>query len=550
MSSSPSLSSSPSSPDSSDYVDLRAALRSRFEAIAVEGRPLFTTDTPQLWALFLDHLPADLRQHYTCSACKTFVERYGGLVVIEDDGSLVPAVWHGDSIAPGSTFRAAVEALESTVGQARIKGAFLSQAETYGTPVKGGYHHMTTSPRPAAVFKHPLLSAAQEAAAKRENRAMLSRALAEFDLDVVRNAHQLLAAGDHLYRGEKVLGVAAWLLALHESLREPKNAQRRENLIWRAAATAPPGFSNVRSSMIGTLLDDLASGLDFDSVKARFDSKMHPLQYQRPTAAPSAGQIAQAEAAIAGLKAAGALERRFAHFEDVEPGILWRPAAPAAVPPAKSGGVFDHLRTLARDKRSPAAVEAPEQVITWEKLHRTVLPDAETIEVQVPEGKGNYIALTTAAHPEAPPILHWDREDRRNPVSWYVYVGGSHPEDFNLKPGWVNVTAVCLLPPMWGLETPRPNWGQGVIFLLEGAKDLKGLEKKGGMGFFPEQLRSELHPFRKTLEAYAQDATLTGGEGNCAAGLDLRKGVTDGWSQVVRVTAKGGRSLYRLDRWD
>jgi hypothetical protein len=111
----PAITSSPS-PDSTDYVDLRAALRERFDATAGEGRPLFSTDAPpQLWTLFLDNLPANLRQHYACSACRAFVERYGGLAVIEDDGRLVPALWHRESIGPENVFRAAVEALEAAV---------------------------------------------------------------------------------------------------------------------------------------------------------------------------------------------------------------------------------------------------------------------------------------------------------------------------------------------------------------------------------------------------------------------------------------------------
>lgn len=54
--------------------------------------------------------------------------------------------------------------------------------------------------------------------------------------------------------------------------------------------------------MIGTLLDDIASGMSFDSVSRRFAEKMHPLQYQRPQAAPSAGNIAQAEKIVEKLE--------------------------------------------------------------------------------------------------------------------------------------------------------------------------------------------------------------------------------------------------------
>src|SRR5207253_1562968 len=45
------------------------------------------------------------------------------------------------------------------------------------------------------------------------------------------------------------------------------------------------------------------------------------------------------------------------------------------------------------------------------------------IELQVPGSSGHFMALITATRPEAPPILQWDSEERRNPVSWYYHSG-------------------------------------------------------------------------------------------------------------------------------
>ena len=158
---------------------------------------------------------------------------------------------------------------------------------------------------------HPLLSASQVQAERREDHHMLARGLAEFPQELVERAHALLTSGT-LYRSEKCIGVAAWLLALHQQLAGVKSARQKDALIWKAAATAPAGFAHVRSSMIGTLLEDLAAGLDSAAIKRRFDDKMAPSQYGRAQVAPSAGNIAQAEKVIAALKATGSLDRRFA----------------------------------------------------------------------------------------------------------------------------------------------------------------------------------------------------------------------------------------------
>lgn len=100
------------------------------------------------------------------------------------------------------------------------------------------------------------------------------RALQEFTPSVLEQALRL-SQTDSLYRSEKILGQAQWLHDLQATFPTvPYNLHR--NLIWRAVALAPAGFCHPRSSMIGTLLEDLAAGMPFDQVAERFARKMHP----------------------------------------------------------------------------------------------------------------------------------------------------------------------------------------------------------------------------------------------------------------------------------
>lgn len=371
---------------------------------------------------------------------------------------------------------------------------------------------------------------------------MLARGLSEFPRTVVEQAVAILS-GEMLYRGEKVLGAARWLLAVHDQLASTRNTRHRDNLLWLAVATAPPGFAHVRSTMIGTLLEDLAAGLEIESVKRRFAEKMHPLQYQRPTAPPSEGNIQQAEGVIAKLKTAGALDRRFAKLEDLQ--ALWRPRVETA-PVEPTGGVFAHLRPVGCASTARTMDAAP-TVITWEKFARTVLIAAERIEYMTTANLEAFLAFVTAANPDAPPILQWDREENRNPVSWYVYSGGSTALRWNLHEGVpVPVTAISLSPPQWDAQYPMPHQGAMVVFVLEGCRDLNYVRSGG---FFPESLRAEYHPIRRTMEAYAQQATIAGKEEATACGIALQQAVGRS-SLVFWVTAGGVRMAYRIDRWD
>lgn len=536
----------PSSPQASpldpSYDALLASVRKRF-AIVSEGhreKPrLLVTRTPDLYTTFLDALPPALRRENTCYACSLFMRRFGNVVHVTTKGKTVSALW--DREGTPEPYVDAIGALEAAVSRAPIEGVFLSNQAIWGTPVTGEWNHLAIEPPKALVFKPSALkTTSQEIAEKKHDYETLLRGLDEFPIELVRKAHSLLTTGA-LYRSEKCIGTAKWLLDLHELRKGAKNLRAKEALTWLAAFGAPAGFCHVRSTMIGTLLEDLAAELPFAQIKAKFDAKMHPLQYQRPTAAPAAGNIAQAEKVIAKLKSAGALERRFARLDDIQK--LWEPAAKGSDPEKK--GVFSHL--VAKGKGAVTDVDAPVVVMTWEKFAKTILPTAQSIEYSVPYSKEAYLGMVTAKNPEAPPILQWDSEVKRNPVSSYVYHGGSTPERWNLKPGVYHpVTAVTLQPSMWDASKSFSHQGEVVIFLLEGAKDT---EYTKGAGFFPEYLKSEYHAIRATIEAHTLGAVIADKDLASACGIGLSKGGK--WNHTFRVTAKDGmRLVYQLDRWD
>lgn len=509
-----------------------ALLASVTDHFAGSEGPFFTTDAAGLFELFLSGLDESIRQVYACHSCRHFFERFGDLVTIDAAGEQRPAVWPLPSEVPPA-FLDAIVRVTRAVDRAKVTDVFLSSDSIWGTPETGVWHHLyVRNPKP---YRHALLTAWQAMAEKTQEREMLLRGLAEYSREAVAAALPLLES-DSLYRSEKVLGVAKWLLDRHDERAVTKHKSHRENLTWRAVATAPPGWCHVKTTMISTLLDDIVAGLPFATISRRFADKMHPLQYLRPQAAPSAGQLAEAEKVVAALKSAGSLERRYARLDEVEK--LWEPKAP--VPEVKpEGGVFSHLKVNGVYRPTIAQPDPPAVAVTWEKFAREVLPKAERIEYHVPSF-GPFVALLTAVNPDAPPILQWDREDRRNPVSWYVYPGGTVSSQWGLRMGeWAEVSAVALFPHMWG-GAGAGHHGNGVTFLLAGCMDTR----ESSAGLFPEILRSEYHGIRAAIEAYSRAATPSGREQGSACGVDLRQ-----WGQSFRVTTATGRLSYRIDRW-
>jgi hypothetical protein len=520
------------------YHGLLARLNARFLANTDGGAaPLFTTDAENLWSAYLDTFtaPAD-RQRHTCHACRCFVERFGNLVTIDTAGMTAPALWHEDD-APG-IYKPAIAAMAQVVRRARVTGVFLSSAAAWGTPERGGWHHLAVTPPAALVFTRATQTARQAMAEKRENFKTVMHALDEFTQPMLEQVLTLLRS-EALYRSEKVLGQAEWLHGLHV-VRRAARGDAKAASVWRAVALAPAGFCHPRSSMIGTLLQDIAAGMAFGDVSRRFAAKMHPLQYQRPQAAPSAGAIAAAEKLMQQLGAAGSLARRFARLDEVM--ALWKPAQ--AEDSKITGGVFGHLKP--KPPATAPSMQVPAQTMTWDKFQRTVLPTAERIEFFARNARDSYAALVTAVNADAPPILQWDLAEARNPVSWYVWHGGSTPGEFSLAADTFHtVAALALKPPSWKAEPGAfAHQGDAIMFIIDGARETK----QAGAAIFPEFLRAELHGIRSVIEAYSRGAKIEGMGEPHAAGIVLSKGGS--WNALLRVTTGGRSQEYMLDRWD
>jgi len=510
------------------YSDLEQSMRAALETFKDE--PLFTTMADNVFDLYLEGLPPESRQHYNCHACKHFLNRYGGLVTVSMTGQKIPVMW---SIGIPPFFQESANRIKELIRASPITGVFLSKEEVLGTPETGEWTHLhTVQPKP---FKEGLHSANEVMAEKRADYLLLRKSLNEIKPDAVDIALNLLKT-DSLYRSEKVLGPVEWFKALQDNLASTKDERVKENLIWVAVALAPTGYCHIKNTVAGSIFEDLEAGYGFEDIARRFAAKMHPLQYQRPQAAPSAGNIARAEEVVKKLGIEKSLERRFARLDEIA--YLWKPAE-AKPEEAKPEGVFSHIKP--KGQEPVKEIEAPRQDITWQKFFETVLPEALEIEYYAPD-HGNYCGILTAEHSDAPPILQWDHPEKRNPFSWYFYHGGSPAHKWGITPGWQKVTAITNLPSMW--QEGFHHQGKAVIFVLEGAKDSR--TEGRGNALFPETLRADLREVRSTIEAYSKSVEIKGYDQASACGV----GFPCEYGLVVRVRTPLGHASYRLDRWD
>lgn len=125
------------------------------DAVA-DGRPIFTTDAgarmlavtrdagnkiASFSGILLDALPAEQRREHSCAACAGFLRRYGGLVQVNDNGTLEPVFWRD-----GSAIQGAAASLDFAAKAGRITGFFTPRGQEMGRgDVVGnamGYRHL------------------------------------------------------------------------------------------------------------------------------------------------------------------------------------------------------------------------------------------------------------------------------------------------------------------------------------------------------------------------------------------------------------------------
>jgi hypothetical protein len=139
------------------YEEFLQAIRRRFDAVMAAHTTLFVTDVTGLFDAFLGALPEQRRQHYKCNACRRFVERFGGLVAIDEQGATIPVMWSGIDVP--QFFREATTIMARVVARAKVVGVHVSDEMTWGMPSNSSkvapfeWRHVSIVPPERLVFR-------------------------------------------------------------------------------------------------------------------------------------------------------------------------------------------------------------------------------------------------------------------------------------------------------------------------------------------------------------------------------------------------------------
>lgn len=524
-----------------DYAALVVFIRDRFKNGPLDTRKLFKVqvDTP-LYHQYIDALADHEKASHMCNSCRHFLQSYGSLAYINKDGTLESALWAPADELGG--YADVITTLRNAVESGVVESIFFTDEAQCGkfnpdVTKKGTFTHFHFT-APVVAIRDKAYSAIAE---YRELRGLLMRSIPQFTLSVLEQAQHMLKYDD------KVKKASDSFIAYLDSYVEFRktyatlSGNARTNYSWYTAAHAPLGAVRIANTPLGVYLTDLPSRGHDAAIRA-FNTMTDSLNYQRPTAELSEGNIDVAEKLIVELGLTTSINRRAATPEDVGEWV-WEHPPIVEKQTESTGGVFGKLRAQVVEQHE---VEIPVRQMPWKEFLETVVPTAKEIKYLVPTVISGVTRLLTEQVEGDTPILAWDKPDNRNPVSHTVYIKALRASEIGLKHGdAVKVRGITRLPYEWSNYSLAGVAG-GHLIVLEGAVAPDQL----GNDLFPVVVRSELHPVRHVIEKFRNSAVVPVGETQVVGVLlNTDFDVESGVAAVFLVETPTGKVRIGITRW-
>lgn len=405
-----------------DFIQFKQAVAARFAAMS--KYPLFTTNIvvdgmpvikDRMWETYLGSFPEGTnpmfreRTEHDCSCCRQFIRAVGNVVAIIN-GELV-SIW---DIKVNDQYQVVADALSKLVKSAPIESLFFTTEHTAGQDknfeqmvdrIQTWEHFFVNIP--AKYVFHGTQIGPMQSGLQADHDVFL-RGLKEIDNETLDTVLDLITQNS-LYRGQEHKHN---LIKFQEFKRQfdALDEDDQELFVWQAVALKTSGaILRLRNSSIGTLLVELAGGMELEDAVKRFEALVAPANYKRPTALVSKAMIEKAKKTINDLGLTSALDRRYAKLNDITiNNVLF---ANRDAKKSITGDVFDDL--AAGVKESPR-VSARVEEISIEKFLSDVLPTVSSVEVMLDNGHtSNLVSLITAVDPTAAPLFKWN-----NQFSW------------------------------------------------------------------------------------------------------------------------------------
>lgn len=494
----------------------------------------------ELYEIYLNSFEDEqVRQDHKCRCCRDFFRRSGTLIQLAAGGQSHSLLFQDSEEVP-ELYRPFVRAAAAKLTNARINTVLTAKRKgatvDIGEARKGGFEHFHFELAGVAVRAEVVLDTYQTAAAIKEDVRLLNESFGRWTLVTLKRAKALFENDVRLARSQ-FSEIVPTFMDIREASNEIKHHNVRHNYVVSRAVASRKGVVRIGQSVVGEFLDKLQAISNENVAIQHFLAMTDKAGYMRPSAAPAAGAVAQAEKLFAELELAPSLRRRAMRRDELTR-TFWKQPVVEEKPVA---GLFGGIKTKDGVSANDAAVGSDIQAgkISVMKLHKLIQAEGVTgIELMIPGGHTKiFSSLTTAVDPDSKPILRWDDEERRNPACAYSYTNPVHPSTWGLTAyQWASIVAVIPEVNLFGIEVLPEDVLVNARFVLAEGYDHNA---RVNLPLFPETLRAELHGVRSVVEAYARANVLEEVDkgmvvAQCAIGLKFR------------LTRDGVRTVYEI----
>lgn len=390
------------------FTEFKREFQAHMATLVSGQTKLFVADVDKdlLWQTYLEAFPAEVRQEFNCNCCKSYIRNYGALVAIKDNR--IVTSW--GFLSSDSVYQRVIDALDKLVTEAPVRDVFVIECRNN----KLGTNFNRVSP--TLIWQHlyfelpgNLTHGTNETndtlrSHYRSAKEVFKRALDEIPVSATETVLELIAQ-DSLYRGVEYKPVLEQFLK-HQQVYNRLHVLQKDNYAWQQSLVSNV-VARIRSTAIGTLLVDIAEGMDLDAAVRRFEFVMAPTNYRRAKPIVTPKMLEQAEQTVVQLGLADSLARRFATSDDITiNNVLFANRYTASVT-----SIFGAVKEeLAVNPKSFSKVESVKLADFIEK----VLPTATSVELLLENNlSGNLVSLIAPVNPEAAPLFKWT-----NNFSW------------------------------------------------------------------------------------------------------------------------------------
>lgn len=369
---------------------------------------------------------------HNCNQCKHFFHRYGNIVAIAEDNSIM-TMYDGETT---DEYRESFRLMSEMLRNAPIEDVFVEtfdylykavyarctkndsmfalnldhtvkrytkeEAEKFGVvkpnEIRTFNHFCVKVPKEFIHFGHETVESFQ--GRLREDKKVFKRALDEIPTDTLQLVIDLIDQGSllngdtHKYKVVEFLNLSRQYNSL--------SAAEKDNWCW--VKSYKYNLARFRNELIGTLCVELSEGKELNAACLDWNKRVDPANYMKATAPITQQMIDNAKALIAENGYEESFTRRCATMEDIRVcDILHANVGDGKIKPVS---ILDGIKpTSTRHKRSEFdGVE----VVSIDKFMKDILPGCTSVEVFLQTShENNFVTLTTPVSKNSKPIFKW-----------------------------------------------------------------------------------------------------------------------------------------------